>query len=434
MDLFEQNKPKMRLFITMSVFALGISGIYSILIVLLRSPGIQNLLPYKHLFSSSLVSHVNMSVLIFMISMAKLFMHNLIGRYISTFLFILSILGMILIGLSPFKSHTAILNNYIPVIENSIFFSGLTLFLIAFFLTSLISINNFIFNSNKLNIEVIIPGCISFTSLCSFLSLFMTRNVLDYNSLQNLGSHEFYEQLFWGFGHLLQFVYFATYIAAITKIFAIETNDSNNPNFFKIILIINALLPIIVLESHFSQNDHMSYYTDHMRIYGGIPFALYFIYLITNYKKIIKFSQLSKTIIFFSTLLFGFGGIIALLISGVNVTIPAHYHGSTVGITLGFMGFMYILFNRYFAITYSKTMKYQLVTYAIGQLLHISGLALSGGYGALRKNPDIITSTKIKISMGIMGIGGLIAIISGLTFITIMLKYIHKINKMARKL
>ena len=44
-----------------------------------------------------------------------------------------------------------------------------------------------------------------------------------------------------------------------------------------------------------------------------------------------------------SLVLFAAGGLIGLAISGSNVKIPAHYHGSIVGVTLAFMGLAYHL-------------------------------------------------------------------------------------------
>ena len=43
---------------------------------------------------------------------------------------------------------------------------------------------------------------------------------------------------------------------------------------------------------------------------------------------------------------FGIGGLIGFLISGSNVTIPAHYHGSIVGVTLALMGVCYLLLPK----------------------------------------------------------------------------------------
>lgn len=50
-----------------------------------------------------------------------------------------------------------------------------------------------------------------------------------------------------------------------------------------------------------------------------------------------------------SFLLFAFSGIIGLLISVVHVTIPAHYHGSIVGITIAIMGYVCLRVNDLFS-------------------------------------------------------------------------------------
>ncbi len=49
-------------------------------------------------------------------------------------------------------------------------------------------------------------------------------------------------------------------------------------------------------------------------------------------------------------------------------------------------------------------------------------LAYSGGYGVLRKTADAATelAPNIKIAMGIMGFGGLLAIVGGLLFVVVM--------------
>ena len=110
--------------------------------------------------------------------------------------------------------------------------------------------------------------------------------------------------------------------------------------------------------------------------------------------------------------------VIELCIKESNTIIPAHYHGSIVAITIAIMGFIFLLFSQYGLIDKSyKLIKIIPLTYFSGQLLHIGGLALSGGYGALRKSPDSLNNIQAKFWMGIMGMGGLIAIIAGFLFI-----------------
>jgi cytochrome c oxidase subunit I len=60
--------------------------------------------------------------------------------------------------------------------------------------------------------------------------------------------------------------------------------------------------------------------------------------------------------------------------------------------------------------------------YGAGQLLHITGLVWSGGYGVQRKvagSEQVLRSTQEVLGMGMMGIGGLVAILGGLLFLAV---------------
>jgi heme/copper-type cytochrome/quinol oxidase subunit 1 len=131
-----------------------------------------------------------------------------------------------------------------------------------------------------------------------------------------------------------------------------------------------------------------------------------------------------------SMLLFATGGLLAYLIKGVNVVIPAHYHGSIVGVTLAFMGLTYVLLPKLgFGSADGKMAFWQPYVYGGGQLIHILGLAWSGGYGVQRKvagAEQVLTSLPQKIGMGMMGLGGLIAIIGGVMFVLVCLRAMRK--------
>ncbi|MCX7146518.1 MAG: hypothetical protein NT042_10020, partial [Sulfuritalea sp.] len=84
-----------------------------------------------------------------------------------------------------------------------------------------------------------------------------------------------------------------------------------------------------------------------------------------------------------SFFLFAVGGVLAYMIQGVNVVIPAHYHGSTVGVTLAFMGLAYVLLPQLgFGEVAGRMARWQPYVYGGGQLIHILGLAWSGGVAA----------------------------------------------------
>jgi heme/copper-type cytochrome/quinol oxidase subunit 1 len=114
------------------------------------------------------------------------------------------------------------------------------------------------------------------------------------------------------------------------------------------------------------------------------------------------------------------------MIRGVNVVIPAHYHGSIVGVTLAFMGLAYVLLPRlgYGDVESSRMARWQPYVYGAGQLIHVVGLAWSGGYGVQRKvagADQMLLTWQQKAGMGMMGLGGLIAIIGGVLFVLVCL-------------
>ena len=60
--------------------------------------------------------------------------------------------------------------------------------------------------------------------------------------------------------------------------------------------------------------------------------------------------------------------------------------------------------------------------YGGGQLLHVLGLVISGGYGVQRKvagSAQALDSVERVAGMGLMGLGGLISIVGGFLFIYI---------------
>jgi hypothetical protein len=122
-----------------------------------------------------------------------------------------------------------------------------------------------------------------------------------------------------------------------------------------------------------------------------------------------------------SIVLFGAGGLIGYAIRGSDVRIPAHYHGAIVGVTLALMGIAYWLLPRLgFGTPPARLATWQAYLYGGGQLLHITGLLWSGGYGVQRKVADgaqAVRSLEQTLGMGLMGIGGLVAIVGGMLFV-----------------
>ena len=73
-----------------------------------------------------------------------------------------------------------------------------------------------------------------------------------------------------------------------------------------------------------------------------------------------------------------------------------------------------------------KAASWQITILTIGQFIHVAGLALAGGYGVLRKDPTGDIALSAKVYMGMVGGGGLIAIIGGLMFVYICVKNLYQ--------
>ena len=122
----------------------------------------------------------------------------------------------------------------------------------------------------------------------------------------------------------------------------------------------------------------------------------------------------------------GLGEQAAVAISGVNTIIPAHYHGSIVGVTLALMGLTYHLLPTLgLSLPAGRMARVQPWIYGSGQLLHIGGLAVSGAMGIQRKTAGAaqgLDTLSAKAAMGVMGIGGLLAVVGGILFVLVVIK------------
>jgi heme/copper-type cytochrome/quinol oxidase subunit 1 len=106
--------------------------------------------------------------------------------------------------------------------------------------------------------------------------------------------------------------------------------------------------------------------------------------------------------------------------------IPAHYHASIGGITAAFMAVTYLLLPAFgFSISTRRLRRaaaWQPAVYGVGQMIFAGGFALAGIYGMSRKAYGAEQAGRglgESIGLGVMGVGGLIAVVGGLLFLGI---------------
>ncbi len=435
MDINDRNIKSTKNWLFLGIISLAVSGLYAILLVSARSPKVQELIPWTDLFKTALTIHVNLSVLVWLISFAcVIFSITTKDRYktIDRIAFILSAIGTLIFTISPFfKSGEALLNNYIPILNNDIFLSGIFLFLLGFSIKTvqilailLSNIRLLSINSKSIDLTTYTSAIIAFISIICFLLSYIQLSAEGVSSLLDID--HYYELLFWGGGHILQFLYVQIMILCwllLAKNCDLKVRLSDK--IINILLLLNLIIvlpsPLIYVFYDITDFEYEDLFTQQMRYAGGITAIITGTLLLKSFFT--KERNPLVNSLKWSIFLFASGGIIAMMISGVNTIIPAHYHGSIVGITLAFMGMTYVILPKLgYGEIKGKMANIQPMLYGGGQFLHIVGFALSGGYGALRKNPVAMESLEGKLSMGLMGAGGGISVIGGLIFIIIVYK------------
>jgi heme/copper-type cytochrome/quinol oxidase subunit 1 len=244
----------------------------------------------------------------------------------------------------------------------------------------------------------------------------------------------YFEVLFWGGGHVLQFTWTLLMFAAwLWLTDAIGARNPLSPRIaillFAIALVSVFATPVIYLAYDVVSVEHYRLQTWLMRIGGGlaiVPFALAVLWSVVTGPRASALTAPLRASLIWSLALFGAGGLIGLAISGSNVKIPAHYHGSIVGVTLAFMGLVYYLLPRMgFGRPQGRLARLQPALYGAGQLLHIAGLLWSGGYGVQRKvagDEQVLRTSEQIAGMGLMGLGGLLAVAGGIVFAVVVLR------------
>ncbi|NOZ11857.1 MAG: cytochrome C oxidase subunit I [Gammaproteobacteria bacterium] len=420
----------------LGLMALLGSGLFSVMLVLSRTPYLQNIFPWVDFFHTALVIHVDLSVLVWFLAFAGLLWSlNSTARFmrLGWGAFILAAAGTAVMALSPFiGADHPLMSNYIPVLDHPLFLAGLLGFAAGFALLvgrSMIAIPAV---GQRMTAKSALRFGLNTVSVSAVMVLMAF--IWSYVALPGgITGKAYFELLFWGGGHMLQFTY--TLLTLIAWLWLASVSGIRLPLSPRVVVLLFFLglvtvfmAPLIYYAFPVASAEHIKLFT-WLMAYGGslatLPLGLALLYAWFRSPPAAKEYACHRSALMTSMLLFGFGGVIGFLIEGSNVTIPAHYHGSIVGVTLALMGLTYDLLPRLgYSAPHLKWSRIQPYVYGGGQLLHVVGLVWSGGYGVQRKVAGVeqgLDGLEKITAMGLMGLGGLIAILGGLLFLIIVL-------------
>lgn len=425
-----------RHWLLIGIASLALAGLLSLPPVILRGPFFESHLPTKLIFDSSLILHVNLSVLVWLLAISSS-IWSLSARPYFAFVYQClawtATIGLILMASSIFFTADGlpVKNNYVPMLQNLPFILGLALFGSAIFLQTAMVL---ILQWHHALTHPLYFGMYSAAAiiLLSFIGCAISYSLIE--PFSALGALAYYEHFFWAGGHILQFAYVTLMLVAwLWNTGYLHIHPPYSARILKMIFGLNVALvaPAIFVQLQYDNNyESLEFFTKHMRDAGGIAAILIGIPILWKLLTHLSKKNLASPIYvatFFSVILFGGGGLIGLMIQGTNTIIPAHYHGSIVGITLACIGLAYhLLPSLGYGDVKGKLATAQPWVYGIGQILHVSGLALMGGYGALRKAPGTIQHIDTIAGKMMFFSGGALAILGGLLFIIVAYRAIFR--------
>jgi len=420
--------------------ALLASGVLSAPMLLGKIPLLQDMLPPVEWIRWALVIHVILSLLVWFMSIPVAITQQIfptIATPTQKILQFVSALGLLVMVLGVFLMITTflkpgvvpVLSNYLPVITDRRFGTGLTMALFGLVIGFLAPLP-YVFSKRERRVNLCPPLRFGILVGASFFILSLSHFTKSYfQSGESLlkGEYSAFEPLMWGGGHLLQHSSAVFLVCAWTVLLQRSQKVELRPWILWSVFSLFALplLPALILLGYdFNSIPYRFGFTSLMQ-WGIFPAVLlYLLYLLVffwhqrrSFRFSVRWVDPIYAAISLSALLMTVGFLFGASIRGADLRIPAHYHATIGGITLAFM--FYVLVQLSGNHLRTSLMRLLVFTYAIGQLLFSSGLFIAGSFGVERKTYGaevVLTHVGQKVGFAVLAVGGVGAFVGGVLF------------------
>lgn len=433
--------------ILLGISAIGIAGAFALLLAVSRVPGIQDIFPWPlDFFKKGLVVHVVFSFVVFFLAVFAAVAHIAAARLgggqpkFPTFgyaAFRLTVVAFVFLFIPAWMNKgEPILNNYVPVITDPLYYMALMALGVAMALMALRVLLNLPGRPSEhaMGMDILTLSGVA----ASVFYLFSFAYVLiAWMQLGNPGGppdHQYNEELFWAGGHVLQFVNVAIIIAAW---WAVGASALGRAPFSPMIVVacmgVLALgvlaTPVFYLVWESFSAGWLLAFSDLQYVFAlaTLPVALVAykgLGAVKSARADVAWRDPGHLAVTLSPIVFGIGGVMGLFVDGQDTRTPGHYHAMIAGVTLAFIGLYFNIFMPLIRrrIAHRKLAFATVWMFFIGQGIAAIGLFIAGGHGTARKVAGAeqgLTSLGAKIGMGMNGGGGLLAVIGGAFFVWI---------------
>ncbi len=424
----------------LAVGALAVAGVFALLLALSRIPGMEKT-PFWPIdfFYKGLVIHVIFSLVIwlqcvfaFLVAVATL---KLAGDDVR-----LAPLGRIgqgailiafpcLFAPAFFEKTQPELANYIPLILHPIYDVGLValaLGVLAPVLRLLVNLPGRLAGPPPLAVAMALGGFIYIWALACFAiagTLLADEGSLAWSR----------DQLYWGGGHLLQFVYAALLLTNWSILARTSLGDEAVDNrAFLVSLLLIALIALPAPAFYaafepFSAGQHEAFRLLQFGI--AAPTLIFAVSLCVRALRSPTPWPWRDPAFFalaVSLALFALGGAMGFLITGSDTRTPAHYHAVITAVSVSSAGMLltFGLSELGRAPAPPRATRILIALYGGGQFVASIAMFVAGGYGALRKTPSGAGSLDAVAAAGmaVHGIASIFTIIGGAAFVVIAIR------------
>ncbi|MBI2514161.1 MAG: hypothetical protein HYV96_19485 [Opitutae bacterium] len=452
------------------LFAIGslvLAGLLSLLLVVGRLPFLGAVFTDPLFFKRALVVHVDLALVVWFQAGTLAFLALALGdrlpRRVVGLAFALcgaGIVGLLAGALMP--GAQPILSNYVPVIDHPVFLTGLAAWFAGagiFFATALAAPaprRSALPDDALVALRVAALG--NLIALATFVAAWRT-------TLPGLPAIGYYELLMWGGGHALQ----AANVAAMLGLWlallhrwsgASVLSPAASRWLLTALVLPHASLPFVALLGT-SNGAYTEIATALMRwtifpvllIVLGLgvrhvaqrwnsltPTRSSLPHASENSERVkvnalhLEPSRLDRRLVGLagSATLAVLGLVLGAFIRGSNTLVPGHYHAAIGAVTLALMTAAYDLVDAVsprapfaLAADLARRGRAQLLTFGVGQATFALGFAIAGVHGLGRKQYGVeqhVRSLGEYVGLGVMGLGGILAVAGGLLFLAVMLR------------
>lgn len=434
---------QVRRWLVLAAGSLLLAGFFAAFLVIGRAPLFGALTADPLFFRRCLVVHVDLSLGVWFYAFVAALFRLLPSRSGPGPLTRASVwvagAGVVMIMLAAgMRDAAPVLSNYIPMIDHPLFAAGLVVFALGVAMS--------FFDGRLLPEAGARRGLIELpeaaasglrAAALAFLFALLTFGAAWLVTPGHLSREAYYENLFWGGGHVLQFATVLTMLSVWLLLLTPVLGRSPVGARAGAVLFAVMLLPLLAAPLWTMQGTStLEYRQGFTRLMQWGIFPVVSVFIVASITALVRgHRQGTLKLPLTDVRVLGFAASVALtvagfilgaLIRGSNTMVPAHYHAAIGAVTVSFMTVTFALLaplGMPLRTPRGRTLaRLQPLLFGAGQLLFALGFGLAGAHGMGRKiygAEQHIRTTAEWIGMALMGVGGLVAMVSGVLFLSL---------------